>query len=122
MQLNANTPVTGTFSYLPAAGTELAAGSQTPSVPFTPTDTTDYTTSMARVTLTVMQATPTVTWSTPAAIISGSALSAPQFDATASLPGAFVFNPAPERHPRLEMTPCLSPCLGCVLVHRIRSG
>jgi len=35
---------TGTFTYLPKAGTVLAAGNQTLSVAFLPADTTDYTT------------------------------------------------------------------------------
>ncbi len=37
--------------------------------------------------------TPTVNWSAPAAIAFGSALSATQLDATASVPGTFVYNP-----------------------------
>ena len=50
--------------------------------------------------LTVSQATPTVTWSNPAAITYGTALSGTQSDATASgvggisLPGTFVYTPA----------------------------
>jgi sugar lactone lactonase YvrE len=45
-------------------------------------------------TLTINKAAPTVTWETPAAIVSGTALSATQLDATASAPGAFVYTPA----------------------------
>lgn len=45
--------VPGTFVYSPAAGTTPAAGSDTLSVTFTPTDTTDYNTATATVTLTV---------------------------------------------------------------------
>lgn len=41
-QLNATTPVAGTFSYTPAAGSVLQAGQHTLSVTFTPTDTTNY--------------------------------------------------------------------------------
>lgn len=37
--------------------------------------------------------TPTITWSAPAAITFGSALSATQLDATASVAGTFVYNP-----------------------------
>ena len=43
----------GTFAYTPAAGTVLTAGTQTLTVTFTPTDTTDYTTASKSVTLTV---------------------------------------------------------------------
>ena len=37
---------------------------------------------------------PTITWPTPAPIVSGTALSAVQLDATASVPGTFVYTPA----------------------------
>ena len=43
----------GTFVYSPPAGTTLPAGSQTLSTTFTPTDTTDYTTNTAQVTIQV---------------------------------------------------------------------
>ncbi len=42
-QLDATASVPGQFAYSPPAGTVLSAGSQTLSVTFTPTDTTDYT-------------------------------------------------------------------------------
>jgi len=42
----------------------------------------------------VTQITPTITWPTPAAITYGSALSATQLDATASVPGTFTYTPA----------------------------
>lgn len=44
-------------------------------------------------TLTILQATPVLTWAAPAAITFGSALSSGQLDATASVPGTFVYNP-----------------------------
>ena len=46
------------------------------------------------VTLTVSQASPSVSWTTPTAITYGTALSATQLDATASVPGSFAYNPA----------------------------
>jgi hypothetical protein len=92
-QLNAASRVAGTFVYTPAAGTVLTAGSQPLSVAFTPTDTTTYTNATGNVTLTVTKAAPTVTWVTPAAITYGTALSAAQLDATASVPGSFVYSP-----------------------------
>jgi len=55
-QLDASSTVAGTFAYKPTSGTVLGAGSQTLSVTFTPTDTTDYTTATATVTLTVNSA------------------------------------------------------------------
>ena len=93
-QLNATANVPGTFVYSPAAGAVPGVGPQTLSVTFTPTDTTDYTSATASVTLTVNQATPTITWATPAAIVYGTALSSTQLDATASAAGSFVYNPA----------------------------
>jgi hypothetical protein len=60
-QLDATANVPGTFSYSPASGTVLGAGSHTLSVTFTPADTTDYTTAAASVPLTVDQATLAVT-------------------------------------------------------------
>jgi hypothetical protein len=92
-QLNASSTVAGTFAYNPAPGTVPKAGTQTLSVTFTPTDTTDYSTATATVSLTVNQATPTITWATPASISSGTALSTTQLDATASVPGTFVYSP-----------------------------
>ena len=59
-QLNATATVGGSFVYTPAAGTILNAGTQTLSVIFTPTDTTDYTTATKTISLTVTQATLTV--------------------------------------------------------------
>ena len=93
-QLDATTSVPGTFTYTPAAGTVLTAGSQTLSVTFTPTNTTAYTTATSTVTLMVNQATPTISWATPAAISSGTPLSSTQLDATASVPGTFAYTPA----------------------------
>ncbi|HEY6337606.1 MAG TPA: hypothetical protein VIW68_03855 [Candidatus Sulfotelmatobacter sp.] len=54
-QLDASANVPGTFVYTPPAGTVLAAGNQTLSVTFTPTDAVDYTQAAAQVTLLVTQ-------------------------------------------------------------------
>ena len=93
-QLDATASVPGTFAYSLASGAVLTAGSQTLSVTFTPTNTTSYNTATATVTLTVTKATPAITWATPAAITYGTALSATQLDASASVPGAFAYSPA----------------------------
>ena len=93
-QLNATASVPGAFVYAPVAGTVLSAGAaQALSVTFTPTDTTNYTVATASVPITVLQATPTITWNAPANIIGGTALSATQLNATASVPGGFVYTP-----------------------------
>jgi hypothetical protein len=52
-QLNATALIPGTFVYTPAAGNVIAAGPQTLSVTFIPTDTSDYTTAQAAVTMVV---------------------------------------------------------------------
>jgi hypothetical protein len=92
-QLNASASVAGTFTYNPAAGTVLTAGNHALSVKFNPTDSIDYTPVAASVTLQVNQATPTIKWPNPAPIAYGTALSGTQLNATASVPGTFVYTP-----------------------------
>jgi hypothetical protein len=60
-QLDATSPIQGSFSYSPSAGTVLPIGQNTLTATFLPTDTTDYTTNTASVTLTIIPATPLVT-------------------------------------------------------------
>ncbi len=93
-QLNATAPVGGTFAYSPASGAVLSAGSQTLTVTFTPSNSTDYTTNTAAVTLTVNKATPSITWATPRSITYGTALSATQLNATSPVAGSFAYSPA----------------------------
>ncbi len=93
-QLDATASVPGTFAYAPASGTVLKAGNgQTLSVTFTPTDRTDYTTATATALINVLQATPTINWTNPANIISGTALTSTQLDATASVSGTLTYAP-----------------------------
>jgi hypothetical protein len=82
--------VPGTFTYSPASGTLLTAGTQTLSVSFAPSNSTGYTSTNGSVALKVNQATPKVTWNTPAAITYGTPLSRAQLNATASVSGTFV--------------------------------
>ena len=68
----------GNVRYTPASGTVLPLGNgQTLSVTFTPTDATDYTAATKSVSINVQaeQITPTITWSNPADIFYGTALS-----------------------------------------------
>ena len=59
-QLNATTPVAGSFVYSPVAGTVLDAGlGQLLSTSFTPTDQSDYKSTTASVLINVQQAAPT---------------------------------------------------------------
>jgi CSLREA domain-containing protein len=97
---NNGSAVAGTFSYSPALGTVLTAGTHTLTYTFTPSDTTDYNTpSPITRNIIVNQGTPALAWSSPSPIVSGTALSAAQLNATASyngtaVAGTFSYNPA----------------------------
>jgi Flp pilus assembly CpaE family ATPase len=93
-QLSATASVTGEFNYTPGAGALLAAGEHTPSVIFTPTDTSNYTKARAAISLIVAKAVPVIAWPTPDPMSCGTALSANKLNATASVPGTFVYTPA----------------------------
>jgi sugar lactone lactonase YvrE len=87
--------VNGAYAYTPPAGTVLNAGSQPLNVTFTPSDGADFKKANGSVTLTVNKATPVITWANPAAITYGTPLGPQQLDATASVPGTFVYTPKP---------------------------
>src|SRR6185437_3348793 len=93
-QLNATANVPGSFVYSPAAGTVLNAGAdQTLSVTFTPDDAANYTTATKSVSISVLKVTPVISWTAPADITYGTALGATQLNATANVPGTFVYSP-----------------------------
>ena len=106
-QLNAvatssGSPVPGTFTYTPSAGTVLPVGnSQGLVVTFTPTNTTLYNPASKLVTIhvnAVPKITPVITWANPAALTVGTPLGSTQLNATAShngspIPGVFVYTP-----------------------------
>jgi len=92
-QLDATTSVAGTFTYSPAIGIVLGAGLQTLTVTFTPSNTFLYNSASANVPLTVLKATPTVTWPTPSPIAYGTPLSSTQLDASALVAGSFAYTP-----------------------------
>src|SRR5258707_423422 len=92
-KLNATASALGTFAYLPVTGTVLNAGTQSLATTFTPTDAANYNTATANVSITVLKATPTITWATPASITYGTALGATQLNATASALGTFAYLP-----------------------------
>jgi hypothetical protein len=67
------------------------------SVTFTPSQSQNYTTVTTSVVIQVIaggKITPAVTWPTPAAISYGMALSGTQLNASASVPGSFLYSPA----------------------------
>lgn len=74
-QLNATASVAGAFSYTPASGAVLSAGSQTLTVTFTPADTLTYNTATKTVSLTVNKTAATITLSGLIASYDGSAKS-----------------------------------------------
>jgi hypothetical protein len=81
-----------------ATGSDILTGSYTPDSASSSTYNTAAGTSS---TVTVTQVTPTITWATPAAITYGTVLSVTQLDATASVPGSFVYTPAAGSMPAL---------------------
>ena len=94
-QLNATASVPGAFTYTPTAGTVLNAGNgQTLHVDFVPTDTANYNNASKDVSINVLKATPDITWANPADITYPTALSGTQLNATANVPGSFVYTPA----------------------------
>ena len=93
-QLSATASTSGTFTYSPAAGTVLSAGTHIVSVSFTPDDAVNYNAGSASVPVTVTKAASVVTWNNPPDIIYGTALGAAQLNATAGVPGTFAYSPA----------------------------
>src|SRR6202011_2192595 len=92
--LNATTTVAGSLVYSPAVGSVPAAGTDTLSVTFTPTDTSSYTTATATVQIVVGKATPVITWANPAGIPYGTALSGTELNASTTVAGSLVYTPA----------------------------
>ena len=91
-QLNATVTGPGALTYAPPAGTILDAGSHQLTV--TAAATPNFNAATASVTLLVKKGTPSLTWSTPAAIVYGTPLSSTQLNATANVPGSFAYMPA----------------------------
>lgn len=95
VQLNATASVPGTFTYSPRRGEVLPPGMHTLSAIFTPADSFNFTMVEATVPLEVSEISPTtITWRAPAPIPYGVQLGAEQLNATASVPGTFVYSPA----------------------------
>jgi hypothetical protein len=93
-QLDATASVPGSFSFTPAEGAMLTAGTHTPTATFTPSDEANYTKAYAAVSLTVAKAKATIAWPTPASIPEATALDTSQLNASASAPGTLVYSPA----------------------------
>ncbi len=94
-QFNATANLPGAFTYVPAAGTLLAAGTaQRLNVRFTPDDLANYNEVTERVDIDVLKIAPTISWNDPADIVFGTPLGDAQLNATTSVPGSFVYTPA----------------------------
>lgn len=93
-QLNASANVVGTFSYSPAAGTVLPAGTHTLDVTFTPSDSANYDEATASVSIMVAEAPSTIAWASPTGIVYGAALGVSELNATANVPGSFSYSPS----------------------------
>src|SRR5690606_5787818 len=94
-QLNAEADVDGLFTYTPAAGTVLDAGTGHPlTVTFTPDDTDNYDPVTAEVAIDVLKAKPVIAWADPTAITYGKALDDTQLNAEADVTGLFTYTPA----------------------------
>jgi alpha-tubulin suppressor-like RCC1 family protein len=86
------------YSYSDIGGTSYGPTSTPPTNPgnyaVTATVMNANYTGSATQTFTITKATPSITWATPASIRDGTALSASQLNATASVAGSFVYSPA----------------------------
>ncbi|MGA2964358.1 MAG: hypothetical protein ABSD96_22075, partial [Candidatus Korobacteraceae bacterium] len=86
------TPSGGSATAITAV-TILSVGSYALTANFMPSDTADHTAATVQVNYSVTQATPIITWANPAAMPAGTDLSPAQLDATANVPGTFVYSP-----------------------------
>jgi uncharacterized repeat protein (TIGR03803 family) len=92
-QLNATSTADGTFTYSPAIGTKLNAGSnQSLSVTFTPTDAANYTTASKQVTISVAKASQQLTFLQLPDKLFGSGVIELTATATSGLPVKFSFS------------------------------
>jgi len=94
--LNADTVSSVSLTSTGAAAAATVAGSPYVIRPFSAIGIglTNYTITYVNGTLTVVKATPVITWATPVAVTYGSTLTGTPFNATASVPGTFVYSPA----------------------------
>lgn len=93
-QLNATASVPGTFTYLPANGVVLGGGNHLLQLTFIPADATNYTSVNEQRTLTVLKATPVLSWPAVASITYGQPLSKAELNATCNVAGTIEYAPA----------------------------
>lgn len=85
-------PIALVSSAASATATPISAGAHAMTA-FYGGDTTYQSATSAAVIVTVLKGTPAISWATPAPIVYGAALSAVELNATANVPGTFVYNP-----------------------------
>ena len=95
IQLNATANLAGAFAYSPVSGAVLGAGTQTLTVTFTPTDTTNYNSATAQQTLTVNKAVATVTLGNLNATYDGAPHAATATTSVGALAVDFTYNGSP---------------------------
>src|SRR5206468_10376084 len=96
-QCSSTASIPGAIDYMPVAGAVLGPGSHALHVEFTPSDSANYNSARHEVVIQIVEkpkATPAITWNNPADIVYGIALGEEQLNATASVPGSFVYTPA----------------------------
>ena len=91
-QLNATASVPGAFAYSPVAGTVLPQGWNTLSTTFTPTDSITYA-SATKTVMFLVKGVPVLTWANPSSQTFPHSLNGLQLNATANVPGTFVYSP-----------------------------
>ena len=95
-QLNAFANIIGSFVYTPTIGTKLNEGAnQNLRVDFTPSDAASYNTvsKIVKINVIASKINPVITWVTPVDITLGTRLSIIQLNASANVPGTFVYTP-----------------------------
>ena len=104
LQLDATASAQGVFTYSPAQGSLLSAGTTTLTTTFTPADAATYKSVTASTSLTVHQAIPVISWNSPASVMQGTALSGVQLNASANVPGSFNYTPGAGTSPGIGST------------------
>jgi subtilase family serine protease len=85
--------ITAVYSTTATSGSPLGNYSITPSLVDPNDRQTNYLVALVDGTLTILQATPVVTWSNPPPINYGTALTSNQLNAAANVPGSFMYSP-----------------------------
>jgi hypothetical protein len=85
--------ITATYSCSATATTPVGTNAITPTLVDPGNRETNYTVTLVDGTLTITQAIPVLTWTNPAPITYGTALSTNQLNATANVPGNLAYNP-----------------------------